>query len=115
MSEPDQSSRNGQGIADFEARLERARAGRGLDAPPPTSTGPVGSWGIGLRVGIELVSALLVGGAIGWGLDSWLGSRPILLGVFLLLGAIAGVMNVVRLTLGRERQRERRVDRTHGE
>ena len=58
-----------------------------------------------MRVGLELVSALLVGGAIGWGLDSWLGTKPILLGVFLLLGAAAGMLNVVRLTLGREKAR----------
>lgn len=105
MSGPDQSSRDGQDTSDFEARLRKARAERGLDAPSPPSAGPQGAWGVGLRVGIELVSALLVGGAIGWGLDSWLGTRPILLGVFLLLGAAAGMLNVVRLTLGRERER----------
>jgi len=65
----------------------------------------VGSWGTGMRAGLELVSALLVGGAIGWGLDAWLGTKPILLGVFLLLGVCAGLLNVVRLTLGREKRR----------
>jgi ATP synthase protein I len=101
MSGPDQSSRNGQNAADFEARLEKARAERGLDEPARPAAGPTGPWGTGMRVGLELVSALLVGGAIGWGLDLWLGTRPILLGVFLLLGAVAGMLNVVRLTLGR--------------
>lgn len=105
MSGPDQSSRNGQESSDFEARLEKARAGRGLDAKPRDLSGPQGAWGVGMRVGVELVSALLVGGAIGWGLDSLFGTKPILLGVFLLLGAAAGMLNVVRLTLGRERDR----------
>jgi ATP synthase protein I len=105
MSGPDQSSRDGTKPSDFEARLERARAERGLDAPSRAGSGPQGSWGTGMRVGLELVSALLVGGAIGWGLDSWLGTKPILLGVFLLLGAAAGMLNVVRLTLGREKAR----------
>jgi ATP synthase protein I len=105
MGGPDQPSRNqGGDPTDFEARLERARAERGLDAPPDAGKGPTGSWGTGIRVGLELVSALLVGGAIGWGLDRWLGTAPILLGVFLLLGAVAGMMNVVRLTLGRGRK-----------
>lgn len=103
MSGPDQPSRGGLGdqTSDFEARLNRARAERGLDAAPTPAKGPHGAWGQGMRAGVELVSGLLVGGAIGWGLDSWLGTKPVLLGVFLLLGAIAGLLNVVRLTLGR--------------
>jgi ATP synthase protein I len=104
MSGPDQPSRDqgGGDPAGFEARLERARAECGLDAPPNPGKGPTGSWGSGMRAGIELVSALLVGGGIGWGLDLWLGTKPVLLGVFLLLGVIAGLLNVVRLTVGRE-------------
>lgn len=105
MSGPDQSSRDGTNSSDFEARLDKARAGRGLDPVARPSAGPAGPWGSGMRAGVELVSALLVGGAIGWGLDLWLGTRPVLLGVFLLLGAVAGLLNVVRLTLGRERRR----------
>jgi ATP synthase protein I len=103
MSGPDQTSRDQtpDKPSDFEARLAKARAEHGLDATPDSLGGPTGSWGKGLRAGIELVSALIVGGAIGYGLDWWLGTRPILMGIFLLLGAIAGVMNVVRLSLGR--------------
>ena len=58
----------------FEERLKAARSRQGLDAPPPLvgrDTGDIGGmspWGIGLRVGIELVSALVVAVAIGWGL-----------------------------------------------
>ncbi len=51
--------------------------------------------GIAYRFMTELVVALLVGGAIGWGLDRVLGSRPFLLIIFVLLGAAAGVRNVV--------------------
>jgi len=38
-----------------------------------------------------------VGAAIGWGLDRLLGTRPILLVVFVLLGGAAGVLNVWRI------------------
>ena len=55
--------------------------------------------GIGVRVGVELVSALAVGLAIGWGLDWLLGTRPWLLVLFVLLGGAAGVANVWRLML----------------
>ena len=87
----------------FEERLKAARSRQGLDAPPPVSareTGDLGGmspWGIGLRVGIELVSALVVAVAIGYGLDYLFGTRPILTAVFVLLGGAAGVLNVWRL------------------
>jgi ATP synthase protein I len=35
--------------------------------------------------------------AIGWALDRWLGTRPILLAVFVLLGGAAGILNVWRI------------------
>ncbi len=83
----------------FEARLASARIRRGLDAPEPGPEGqkPFSPWGIGLRVGTELVSALMVALAIGWALDRWLGTKPILLAVFVLIGGAAGVLNVWRL------------------
>ena len=43
--------------------------------------------GIGLRVGIELVAALVVAVAIGYGLDWLFGTRPILTAVFVLSAA----------------------------
>ena len=87
----------------FEARLKAARSRQGLDASPPSSArgadgiGGMSPWGIGLRVGIELVSALVVAIAIGYGLDRLLGTKPILMAVFVLLGGAAGVLNIWRL------------------
>ena len=87
----------------FEARLRAARERQGLDRPPP---GPAGQapegfglspLGIGLRVGVELVAALAVGVAIGYGLDRWLHTMPLFLVVFLFLGGAAGVLNVWRV------------------
>jgi ATP synthase protein I len=87
----------------FEDRLKAARSRRGLGAPSPLSArgsddiGGMSPWGIGLRVGIELVSALVVAVAIGYGLDYLFGTKPILTAVFVLLGGAAGVLNVWRL------------------
>jgi ATP synthase protein I len=50
----------------------------------------------GLRLSSELVAGVLVGGVIGWSLDHWLGISPWGLIVFLLLGFVAGVLNVMR-------------------
>ncbi len=55
---------------------------------------------IALRIGVELVAALIVGVAIGIGLDRWLGTTPWLMVVFIVLGAAAGILNVVRVMTG---------------
>lgn len=82
----------------FERRLQDARARRGLDKPAAGQKGlPAGSWGVGFRAGIEVVSALAVGVAVGVGLDRWLGTWPWLFLLFFVAGAIAGVLNVYRM------------------
>jgi len=89
----------------FEDRLRTARQKQGLDPRPSRGTGdrlPASSMGLGLRVGTELVCALAVGLGIGLGLDWLLGTRPIFLAIFVLMGGAAGVMNVWRLMAPRK-------------
>ena len=87
----------------FDARLRNARTRQGLDPAPGPGNGdgsgslPQGSWGIGLRAGVEIVSALIAGAALGWLLDRWLGTGPWLLLVFFVVGGAAGVLNLYRL------------------
>lgn len=94
-------SDNQGGADDFKARLEAARARHGLDAAreraAPDQPKAPSALGVGFRVGVELVSALIVAVAIGWALDRWLGTTPVLLALFVLLGGAAGVANVWRL------------------
>ena len=84
----------------FEDRLRAARGRQGMDAPPVADTGldrqEQSALGIGLRVGVELVSALAVAVAIGWALDRWLHTLPLFLVLFLVLGGAAGLLNVWR-------------------
>ncbi len=106
------SQDNGGGGPSFEDRLKAARSKQGLEAPPkqalnspigrePAGTGQGGlggsPWGIGARVGVELVSALVVAVAIGYGLDRVFHTTPILTAVFVPLGGAAGVLNLWRL------------------
>jgi ATP synthase protein I len=86
----------------FEDRLKAARDKQGLDAPPKQALNDQGGlggspWGIGARVGVELVSALVVAVAIGYGLDRIFHTTPILTAVFVPLGGAAGVANLWRL------------------
>lgn len=85
----------------FEARLEAARRKQGFDAPPKSSSNKDevdgSALALGLRVGIELVSAMVVAVAIGYGLDRLFHTTPILTAVFVPVGGAAGVANIWRL------------------
>ncbi len=56
-----------------------------------------GAMSLGFRVLTEFVIGILVGAGIGWQLDKWLNTSPILLIVFLTLGTAAGFWNVYRI------------------
>ena len=95
------SEENGPVGGSFESRLRAARERQGIDPPTnapaaPADTRGQSALGMGLRVGVELVSALAVAIAIGWALDRWLHTLPLFLVVFLLLGGAAGLANVWR-------------------
>jgi len=97
--------RDGAG-GSFEERLAVARRKQGMDSPPADADAggkpPMSAMGMGLRVGVELVSALAVAVAIGWWLDGFFNTRPFLLMLFVLLGGAAGVLNVWRLLMPRD-------------
>ncbi len=90
----------------FEKRLRDAQQ---RQAKPPASSAGAGRaspMGIGVRVGAELVAALVVAVAIGWGLDRWLGTMPLFTALFVLLGGAAGVANVWRMMLPPKRRKD---------
>jgi ATP synthase protein I len=92
------SEQDDQG-ASFEARLRSARSRQGLDPLPQAerSGGNSSALGVGMRAGVEVVAALVVAIAIGWGLDHWLHTLPLFLIIFAVLGGAAGIVNVWRL------------------
>lgn len=55
---------------------------------------------LALRLGVEIVAALIVGVGIGLLLDRWLGTAPWMLLLFFVLGSAAGMMNVYRVMSG---------------
>lgn len=91
--------------AALHARL--ARLSTSLDAQDKASSDKAksdlgnntlgGAMSLGFRVLTEFVAGVSVGALIGWQLDVWLKTSPILLIVFLTLGTAAGFWNVYRI------------------
>ncbi|EKV32592.1 ATP synthase protein I [Caenispirillum salinarum AK4] len=113
-------------LDDIDARIRAAREGadrkrRDEDGPGPRNVSGIG---IAFRISIEFTAAVLVGVAIGYFLDDWLGTAPWLMVLFLLLGFASGAMNVYRTVQGldqsvglgkaveRKKEAERRSDDT---
>ena len=87
-------------LKDLDERIrdaeERRGAGKAKSGPLERGSG----LSLALRIGVELVAALIVGVAIGLGLDKWLDTAPWFLLLFFLLGAAAGMLNVFRTMSG---------------
>jgi ATP synthase protein I len=62
---------------------------------------------VALRVVSEFVSGVIVGAGLGWLIDRWLGTSPWGMIILLLLGFVAGVLNVLR-SIGKVAQPEAR-------
>ena len=52
--------------------------------------------GNAFKIGTEFVAAIAVGTIIGFILDNWFDTKPILIIIFFLFGAAAGIMNVFK-------------------
>jgi len=91
--------------AALSARLQRLGEGlstaREREAPPSEDAGgdratTASGYARGFRLSSELVAGVLVGAGVGWLIDRLLGISPWGFIVFLLLGFVAGVLNVMR-------------------
>ncbi len=82
-------------LEDFKTRLKIAKS-----KLPSNETNKSEKKGIFLgnafKLGTELVAAVIVGTIIGFILDNWFGTKPLLIITFFVFGAIAGITNVVR-------------------
>jgi len=87
-------------LGSLEARLAAANA-RNAPVDPVRLAG--GAMGQGFRFAVEIVVTTVVGTAIGWQLDRWLGTKPWLLIVFMLLGVAAGFMSLFRAVAAEQR------------
>ena len=92
-------------LSELGGRLDKIKAQREADAHADLDADMRGrGMAYGMRMAAELVGAVIVGGAIGWSLDKWLGSTPWLFLLFFVLGFAAGVLNVVRAYEGMQKE-----------
>ncbi len=88
-------------LGSLQQRLSRLRDGRNLgtgqgEEESGDGAAKASAIALGFRLSSELIAGVLAGAAIGWGFDRLLSTSPFGLIVFLLLGFVAGVVNVVR-------------------
>jgi ATP synthase protein I len=92
MTRGDRSSK----FKDFDDRMRRLRTDADLPGGEPERPDQAKFGGTGVQVGVELVAGVIGGALIGYGLDRWFETWPILFVVFFFLGAAAGTLNAYR-------------------
>jgi len=78
-------------LRELGRKIDEARS----ETTPLSGDAPPGALGIAFRFTTELVVAIGVATGLGWLLDRWLHTAPIFIVVMFLLGAAAGIRNVM--------------------
>jgi ATP synthase protein I len=89
-------------LARLSAELDKARA-QNVERPVAgdgDNAGQQQALGIGFRIGIEFVVAIIVATGLGWAFDRALGTKPFGMIVMFFLGVAAGMLNVYRAITG---------------
>ena len=82
--------------AALEAKLAEHRVRQAAETERERRPGTMQGLAEGLKLGSEFVAGVVVGAAIGYGIDRLAGTLPFGLIVFLMIGFAAGVRNVLR-------------------
>lgn len=103
MTDPDDRTRQ---LDELSAKVEAVQARRAkAETRSASSAGrTTGQMGLGFRISVELLATLAVGTGMGFVLDRWLGSSPWLTLTFFMLGAAAGMRNVIRVATAAQKK-----------
>ena len=82
-------------IKEITTRLEIAKKNVGINQKDNKSSNAA-SLGKALKISTELVAAVFVGSIIGFLLDDWFDTKPLLTICFFFIGVAAGILNVFR-------------------
>ena len=85
----------------FEQRLAAARDSAGLGQPKADSAhksvaAGQSAFDLAMRLGVELVAAMVIAVVIGWGLDRLFHTKPWLMVMMVPVGMAAGLRNLIR-------------------
>lgn len=75
----------------LDTRLDEASA-----KEEPNRTSAMSGLSQAWKMSSEFIAAIFVGGALGWMADSWIGTKPWGMIILLMLGFVAGILNVLR-------------------
>ena len=82
-------------LKEISTRLEIAKKNI-RDFQKDSKRSNASSLGKALKISTELVAAVVVGSTIGFLLDSWFGTKPLLIICFFIMGVAAGILNVFK-------------------
>ena len=85
-------------MKEFENLKTRLKIAKSKIDKNSTDNNKIGSssLGIAMKLSTEMVAAVIVGTIIGFILDKTFGTKPWLILIFFFVGAIAGIVNVIR-------------------
>lgn len=108
-TEGEPSARLDPRLAALGKAIEQERAEQRAAEPSRNSAGAATGYGKAARLASEFVAGILVGGFLGWVFDQLLGTTPLGLILFILLGFASGILNMARAS--QKAQREENNDR----
>ena len=82
-------------LKEISTRLEIAKKNISVDEQKEVGSNAA-SLGKALKISTELVAAVVVGSTIGFLLDSWFDTKPLLIICFFFIGVAAGILNVFK-------------------
>ena len=83
-------------LRDLDRRLDARRAKDNTPSRAGGESRTKPGFALALRLGADFVAGVVLGAALGWGVDRLFGTGPWGLMVFLLLGFAAGLLTVMR-------------------
>ncbi len=77
-------------ISEIEKKIKEIESNKNFKQPK------INGFGVGMKVSLDLISPIVVGVLIGIGFDNFFLTKPIFFIIFLLLGIVAGFMNIIK-------------------
>lgn len=86
----------GKRLKSLEDQLESHNREKAASEERPDRRSDSAGFAYAMRLSSEFIVAILVGAAIGWGIDAYFGTKPWAMIILLFFGFCAGVLNVMR-------------------